>query len=113
MLKYLTIFILFSTFGSTALSDSSPAEKHYKNATAYHAIEEFEQAISEYKKAIALDPNSPIIYNRLGVAYSELKQYDAALDAYQKAVELSPMTAEPHYNIGIVLPQERFISTCR
>ena len=77
MLKYLTLFILFSTFGSTAFSDASPAEKHYKNATAYHAIGEFEQAISEYKKAIALAPNSAIVYNRLGVAYSELKQYDA------------------------------------
>ena len=102
MLKYLTIFILFSAFGSTALSDASPAEKHYKNAIAYHAIGEFAQAISEYKKAIALAPNSPIFYNKLGVAYSELKQYDAALDAYQKALELSPMIAEPHYNIGVV-----------
>ena len=102
MLKYFTIFVLFSVFGNTALSNSSPAEKHYKNAAAYHTIGEFEQAISEYKKAIALDPNSPIIYNRLGIAYSELKQYDAALDAYQTALALFPMAAEPHYNIGLV-----------
>ena len=102
MLKYLTIFILCSAFINIALSDTSPAEKYYKSAAAYHNLGEFEQAISEYRKAIALDPNSPIIYNRLGIAYSELKQYDAALDAYQKALALSPMTAEPHYNIGLV-----------
>lgn len=101
MLKYLTLFIL-SIFINIALSDSSPVEKHYKDATAYHDLGEFEQAISEYRKAIALNPNSPIIYNRLGVAYSELKQYDAALDAYQRALALSPMTAEPHYNMGLV-----------
>ena len=101
MLKYLTLFIL-SIFINIALSDSSPVEKHYKDATAYHDLGEFEQAISEYRKAIALNPNSPIIYNRLGVAYSELKQYDAALDAYQKALALSPMTAELHYNMGLV-----------
>ena len=102
MLKYLAIFILCSAFINIALSDSSPVEKHYKDATAYHDLGEFEQAISEYRKAISLNPNSPIIYNRLGVAYSELKQYDAALDAYQRALALSPMTAELHYNVGLV-----------
>ena len=102
MLKYLAIFILCSVSANTALSDTSPAEAYYKNATAYHDLGEFEQAISEYKKAITLNPNFPIIYNRLGVAYSELKQYDAALNAYQKALVLSPTTAEPHYNMGLV-----------
>ena len=102
MLKYLAIFILCSASANITLSDSSSAEEYYKSATAYHDLGEFEQAISEYRQAIALNPNSPIIYNRLGVAYSELKQYDAALDAYQKALALSPMTAEPHYNIGLV-----------
>lgn len=102
MLKYLAIFILCSVSANTTLSDSSPAEEHYKDATAYHDLGEFERAISEYRKAIALHPNSSIIYNRLGVAYSELKQYGAALDAYQKALALSPMTAEPYYNVGLV-----------
>ena len=102
MLKYLTLFILCSAFINTASSDPSLAEKHYKDATTYHNLEEFEQAIAEYRQALALHPNSPIIYNRLGVAYSELKQYDAALEAYQRALTLSPMTAEPHYNMGLV-----------
>ena len=102
MLKYLAIFILCNTFINIAFSDSSLAEKHYKDAITYHNLEEFEQAIAEYRQALALNPNSPIIYNRLGVAYSELKQYDAALDAYQRALALSPMTAEPHYNMGLV-----------
>lgn len=108
MRKYIIIFILvgagFSspTFINIAVSDSSRVEKHYKDATTYHDLGEFERAITEYRKAIALIPNSPLIYNRLGVAYSELKQYDAALDAYKSALALSPMTAEPHYNIGLV-----------
>ena len=102
MLKYLAILILCSAPTNIALSDPSSAEEHYKSATTYHDLGEFERAISEYRKAIALNPNFPIIYNRLGVAYSELKQYDAALDAYQKALALSPMTAELHYNVGLV-----------
>ena len=102
MFKYFTLFILFSAFGNIAFSNFSPAEKHYRDASTHHSLGEFELAISEYKKAIALHPNSPVIYNRLGVAYAELKQYGAALDAYRQALVLSPMTAEPHYNIGLV-----------
>ena len=102
MLKYLAILILCNASANTVLSNPSPAEEYYKSATVYHDLGEFERAISEYRKAIALNPNSPIIYNRLGVAYSELKQYDAALNAYQKALALSPMTTELHYNVGLV-----------
>lgn len=102
MLKYIAILILCSVSANTALSDPASAEEHYKSATAYHDLGEFERAISEYRHALAFNPNSPIIYNRLGVAYSELKQYDAALDAYQKALALSPLTTELHYNVGLV-----------
>lgn len=108
MRKYIAIFILVGAglsspaFINIALSNTSPTEKYYKSATTYHDLGEFERAISEYRKAIALNPNSPIVFNRLGVAYSELKQYDAALDAYERALALSPMTAEPHYNMGLV-----------
>ena len=91
MLKYFAVFILFRIYANNALPDSAPVEKHYRDGAAYHNLGEFEQAIAEYKKAIALNPNSPIIYNRLGVAYSELKQYDAALDAYQTVLALSPI----------------------
>ena len=86
MLKYTTLFILFSAFGISVFSDPPPAEKHYKSAIAYHAIDEFEQAVAEYKKAIAINPNSAIIYNRLGVAYAELKQYDAALEGLSDSI---------------------------
>lgn len=103
MLKYLVLCILCSVSANIALSDpSSVSEAYYKSATTYHNLGAFEQAISEYRKVLTLNPNSPIIYNKLGVAYSELKQYDAALDAYQRALVLSPMTAEPHYNMGLV-----------
>ena len=78
------------------------AEVFFQKASVYYALEEFEKAVSEYKEAIKLNPNSTVFYNALGIAHSELKQYKAALDAYKKALELSPTKAEPHYNIGLV-----------
>ncbi|MDE0087196.1 MAG: tetratricopeptide repeat protein, partial [Candidatus Poribacteria bacterium] len=86
-------------------ADADPnwfAEIHFQKATAYRALEEHVKAVSEYKAAIALNPNSAVFYNALGITHSELKQYNAALNAYKKALQLSPMTAEPHYNIGLV-----------
>ncbi len=78
------------------------AEVHFQKATAYYVLEEHVKAISEYREAIALNPNSVVFYNALGITHSELKQYKAALDAYKKALTLTPKKAEPHYNIGLV-----------
>ncbi len=78
------------------------AELHYRTASAYHALEEFDQAATEYKKAIGFNPEAFHAHHQLGVAYSELKQYQAALDAYHKAVHIAPDASEPHYNIGLV-----------
>ena len=86
-------------------ADADPnwlAEIHFQKATAYRALEEYVKAVSEYKAAIALNQNSAVFYNALGITHSELKQYNAGLNAYKKALQLSPMTAEPHYNIGLV-----------
>ncbi len=78
------------------------AALHYNIASAYYALEEFERAVTEYRKAIDFNPASFNAYHQLGVAYSELKQYQAALDAYQQAAHISPNASLPHYNIGLV-----------
>lgn len=85
-----------------SLSTHTPAETLSERAARAYDLGDFERAVSEYRKALALQPNAPLIYNRLGVAHAELKQYEAALAAYQHALVLSPLTAELHYNIGLV-----------
>jgi len=52
---------------------------------------QFEQAIVEYKKALAqLSDSEPVIYQMLGAAYERVEKPKEAVTAYEKYLELAP-----------------------
>ena len=61
----------------------------------------YEKAVSEYQKAIGIDPQSVAAYNGIGVAWTMLEEYDEAIAAQQKALELQPDFAKAHAGIGL------------
>ena len=61
----------------------------------------YEKAVSEYQKAIGMDPQLAAAYNGIGVAYTMLEKYEAAVAAQQKALELQPDFAKAHAGIGL------------
>ena len=61
----------------------------------------YEKAVSEYQKAIGMDPQSVAAYNGIGVAYTKLERYEAAIAAQQQALELQPDFAKAHAGIGL------------
>lgn len=60
------------------------------------------EAISDYSKAIELNPEFVEAYNNRGNSYSDLEQYDKALADYNKAIELRPNFASAYNNRGNV-----------
>jgi len=62
--------------------------------------EPYDQAISEYTKAIELNPNSAEAYYHRGFTYGEKGQYDQAISDYNKALEINPRYAEAHVYRG-------------
>ena len=71
------------------LNDKLP-EVHFSLGTAYAAIGQTSQAISELKRALEIAPNSDEAYRRLGRAYAATGQKDEAIKALQKAAEINP-----------------------
>ena len=63
--------------------------------------EPYDQAISEYTKAIELNPNSAEAYYHRGFTYGEKGQYDQAISDYNKTLEINPRYAEAYYNRGV------------
>ena len=83
-------------------------------ATAHHwygngpllALGRFEEAIAEGKRAIELDPLSPIINADLGQNLYIARRYDEAIAQLRKTLEIDPTFYYAHYNLGIALQRK-------
>jgi TolB-like protein/Tfp pilus assembly protein PilF len=55
-----------------------------------------DESLVERRKALALDPLSPIITSELGYSYFEAGQYDRAVEEFRKATEIFPDFSPAH-----------------
>ena len=62
----------------------------------------YNDAITHYTEAIALNPERVGAYNNRGNAYRITGDFDAALEDFNKAIELNPEDAEVYSNRGLV-----------
>lgn len=57
---------------------------------------EYDQAISEFTKAVEMNPKDSGAYKNRGAAYMNKGQYDQAISDYTKALEINPKDAEAY-----------------
>ena len=93
---------------TTGLVLSFPEQVSARNAEYYfdRAYEKAEKgdhygAISDYTKAIELDPKYEDAYYNRGYSKGELKDHYGAISDYIKAIELDPKYADAYVNRGI------------
>ena len=68
----------------------------------YATLGRYDEAITAYQQAIALNPKFAAPHNHLGNVYATLGRYDEAIAAYQQAITLNPKFAAPHRGLGNV-----------
>ena len=61
----------------------------------------YDWAISDYNKALELNPKFTEAYYNRGLAYYGKGEYDNAIRDFDKALEISPVFAEAYNNRGI------------
>ena len=75
---------------------------HYFKGISYDMKGQYDQAISQYNQAIAINPTFANAYISRGIAYAQSKgQYDQALSDFSKAIEISPQFAKAYKDRGI------------
>jgi protein O-GlcNAc transferase len=77
---------------------SEPPVDWYSAGNSLREQRRFAEAITAYRRAIAVQPHSPEVYCNLGNALLEEKQTDAAIDAYRQAIQLNPHLPQAHFN---------------
>ena len=58
------------------------------------------QALEQFNKALALNPNVAATWNNRGTVFNDLGEHNHALEDFNRAISLSPTFAEAHTNLG-------------
>jgi tetratricopeptide (TPR) repeat protein len=91
-------------FAAMALQTSaSPALQHLQAGVEADKNGQLDAAITEFQKAVELDPKLAEAFADLGDAYIEKHDYAAALAPLKRAVELSPNLEGAHRLLGYAL----------
>jgi tetratricopeptide (TPR) repeat protein len=81
-----------------ALGDGEDAEVYSNRGSAYLMIDEIDRAISDFDRAIQLEPDNAIRYYNRGIAFSRKHQVQKAIDDYSRAIQLGPDLAPAYSN---------------
>src|SRR5688572_615079 len=82
---------------------------HFTLGGYYFGQQDFNQAISHYKKATELAPDYSTAYNILGYAYRQNEAYSDAENAFKKYIELIPNDPNPYDSYAeLLLKMGRF-----
>ena len=87
-----------TTFAKTLRPARGNPDSHFMLARYYQDRGNHVEAIIEFEKTIAIDPENAKALNAMGVSYDNLKQYGRATDCYQAALRLDPESANIYYN---------------
>ena len=77
------------------------------SGACYAGLGQFDAAVKDYEKAIAIKPDYSKAHFNLGCTLQELGQLDASAKSFEKALVIEPGYAEAHNNLGIALKDLR------
>ena len=87
-----------TTFAGTIRPVQGNPDSHYYLARYYQERGNHGEAIKEFEKTLAIDPENAKALNAMGVSYDFLKEFRHASDCYQAALKLDPNSANIYYN---------------
>ncbi|MBE9215867.1 tetratricopeptide repeat protein [Plectonema cf. radiosum LEGE 06105] len=108
IIKALTAMLL-TGIGATAsifiinTINSANAGELYKKANTFYELQRYQDALSNYQKAIEIQPEYAQAWNGKGKVLYELNSYQEALLAYDKAIQIVPDYQESWSGRGFVL----------
>jgi len=79
------------------------AREHFNAAVNYRAKGAVDQAVNEYRAAIAADSKFDTAWSGLGTTYLSQKKYDLAIQAYQSALAIKPNSPSALNALGVAL----------
>jgi len=97
----IVLFLLYSCATAEQKQNESRNPKFYNNrGIAYGEKGQYDQAISDFNKAIEINPRYDKAYNNRGIVHRLKGQYGQAISDFNKAIEINPMDAQAYNNLA-------------
>ena len=78
------------------------AEGFFDEGKKFSSVENADQAIDNYSKAIKINPKFSKAYNNRGIAYTLKNKYDLAIADFSKAIKYDPKNGMAYNNRAII-----------
>ena len=103
------IMLFLALLGAIVILRPAIAFQSYSRANFFLDNGSIGKAISQYQRAVLLDPSFSDAYSYLGFALKQDKQTEKAIEAYNKALEINRNDKQVFFELGhIYLSQKDF-----
>ena len=72
-----------------------------------HAEKLYLDALDYYRAALAKEPNSARIFNKMGISYLLMQRYKEAKKEFERSIKADRGYANPYNNLGVVLYEQK------
>ncbi len=94
---------LLLILGLGCQSGQKTAKEHFEQGWVYAEKGLWDDAVSEFKEAVRLDPGDARAHHSLGVAFARKDLWDLAFLEFKEAIRLEPELPQPQYGLGAAL----------
>jgi len=107
MAGYLMMILVMAIFGISFIMMMTMKSSEDYNSLVLKGNENmdnrmYQEAISYYSKALAIDSSDPNVLTDLGVCYHETGNPERAVNMFEKAIAIDPDHMITYFNLGIV-----------
>ena len=97
---FFVVPIAAALFFASSTAFCGTFDSHKQTGDRYLRAGEMNPAITEYKKALSLNPASSAAYFNLAIAYYKSRNFQTAASTVEKLIQLSPDDYEACYNLA-------------
>ena len=104
---------LSSNFTQNSLSSRNPHQVQMQWLLNLHSKGEFYKALSKASELLLEFPNSPDLYNFIGITNRHLGKLEEAINSFKKAIIINPNNAQAFNNMGTALVDQEKLEQAR
>ena len=93
--------------------EPSMARWHYQRGIAFTRSGQLNHAVSEYRKALDINPNYTAVYNDMAAALAGRGMIGESIPYFRKALERRPLDGSLHFNLALALELEGALEESR